>query len=299
MNNYVVGNQIMDNNSDLVFKQLDLSIIDHIKYEKSNLVIADYSKRNLLNIGKQFNQYLRINNFIVDANSIKGFLENLKLSQASPTWNLSRQNLKKLIKHQAAIGGSYLLRVFVDEIFNEIRLIRTERSVTTFLTQEQITTIVTQSTIRTGLVVEFLFKTGCRISELINVRIIDIRCDKQVRIRLIGKGAKERTVHIDYQLYEKITNEFQGKLYLFENRNHHRLDRSNLYRNINYEGKKNLGLNIHPHTLRHSTANYLLLSCGKSANYVAEYLGHSSPAITLEMYIHENPGSDVVDLFNQ
>lgn len=144
---------------------------------------------------------------------------------------------------------------------------------------------------------EFLFKTGCRISELINIRLIDIKCDKQVRVRLVGKGSKARTVHIDYQLYEKITNEFQGKHYLFENHKFHKLDRSNVYRNINSAGKKVLRLDIHPHTLRHSTANYLLIYCGKSANYVAEYLGHSSPATTLEMYIHENPGSDIVDLF--
>lgn len=128
---------------------------------------------------------------------------------------------------------------------------------------------------------------------------MDIRCEKQIKVSLTGKGSKSRTVHIDYQLYESINAEFGGKHYLFENRNHHRLDRSNIFRKIKGIGKSVLGLNIHPHTMRHSTANYLLQSCGKSAKFVSEYLGHSSPAITLEMYIHEKPGDEIVDLFNR
>ncbi|MCK5050812.1 MAG: tyrosine-type recombinase/integrase [Candidatus Cloacimonetes bacterium] len=277
-------------------KLLDLTVIDHIKYENSRNGLAKQTRRNLRNIASQFNRYLKANGQRVDADSISEFLAQLQPQQAPPTWNLSRQNLKKVIKNQPGISNNYLKRVIVEEVFSDIKSLRPDKKVVDYLTYPQVLELILGSE-TTSLIIEFLFKTGCRISELINVRNMDINVDEQVRIKLMGKGSKQRTVFIDQKLYTRIRGQFQGLHYLFENSRHHKLDRSNLYREITNAGERILGRKIHPHLLRHSTANYLLKDCSMSPKFVALYMGHSDPAITQSMYIHDKPGTEVVDLF--
>ena len=278
-------------------RQLDLSIIERIKYENNGNRVAAHTRRNLLTIGRQYNRYLIAANLHPDPGSVSSFLEKLKEVQAPTTFNLSRQNLKKLLKHQPQINANYMMRVMVDELFTDIKPLRLEKQVLEYLKYPQVLQLILGSDPHTALIIEFLFKTGCRISEMISIRIKDIKVEKQVQIKLIGKGSKQRTVYIDHELYDRIREHFQGLFYLFENNRHHQFDRSNLFRKIKAAGLQTLGKDIHPHLLRHSTANYLLKDCGKSPKYVSEYLGHSDPAITLSMYIHEQPGEEVVDLF--
>lgn len=279
-------------------RQLDLSVIDHIKYDNNRNGLTKNSRRNLRTIGQQFNDFLVRTREKVSAQSITDFLVNLKFQQAATTWNLSRHNLKKLLKHQPGIRENYLGRMLVDEIFSEIKPVRQDKKVLKYLHPEQVQKLVEKSEPSLGMILEFLFKTGCRISELTSIRLMDIVPAEQVGIKLVGKGSKQRTVFIDHKLYESIRREYQGKYYLFENSSHHRLDRSNLYRKIKAAGLDILGQKIHPHLLRHSTANYLLKTCRKTAKFVAEYLGHANPATLLEMYIHDQPGAEVVDLFS-
>jgi integrase len=284
----------------LLFKKqlLELSVIDHIKSEQGRSGLAEHTRRNLRNIGKMYNAWLKLNKQQLSEKSLKCFLQNLQLKQSSATWNLSRQNLKKLLKHQPGIGDNYLKRVMIDEIFTDIKNLRQDKKVVDYLQYSQVLQLILGSDVKTALIIEFLFKTGCRISEMINIRPLDVNVDRQVRISVIGKGSKQRTVFIDHELYERISKQFKGVYYLFENSKHHKLDRSNLFRKIKAAGQEVLHRAIHPHILRHSTANYLLKDCGKSPKFVSEYLGHSDTAVTLEMYIHEQPGEEVVDLFS-
>lgn len=275
---------------------LDLSVIDQIKYQGSRNGVAEYTRRNLRTIGRQYNRYLKAKGQRVCVASVKGFLKDLQSQQAAPTWNLSRQNLKKVIKQQPGIIDNYLKRVMIDEIFSDIKPLQPDKKITNYLSYSEVLKLMVGSSPKTGLVIEFLFKTGCRISEMINIRLMDMRVVQQVSIKLIGKGSKTRTVFIDEGLYQRIRTEFQGLFYLFEH-NGMKLDRFRLYRQIKKSGQKVLSRSIHPHLLRHSTANYLLKDCGKSPKYVAEFLGHSDPAITQAMYIHERPGIEMVDMF--
>lgn len=284
----------------VLFKKqcLNLSVIDHIKSEQGRSGLAEHTRRNLRNIGGMYNAWLKLNKKQLSSESVSMFLEELQIKQSPATWNLSRQNLKKLLKHQPGIQENYLKRVMVDEIFSDIKRLRQDKKVIDYLSYSQILKLILGSDVKVALIIEFLFKTGCRISEMINIRNIDISVDRQVRISVIGKGSKQRLVFIDPELYSRIIRYFCGRVYLFENSKHHKLDRSNLFKKIKAAGQEILGREIHPHILRHSTANYLLKDCGKSPKFVSGYLGHADTAITLEMYIHEQPGEEVVDLFS-
>ena len=82
-------------------------------------------------------------------------------------------------------------------------------------------------------------------------------------------------------------HEFQGKKWLFETRSGRQLHRVNVYKQLKNVGRK-LGLEISPHSFRHARANDLLLNKGFSLKAVSRHLGHSSTAITSEMYIHDS-----------
>jgi integrase len=278
-------------------KQVELAVIKRLKYENNNNRVAAHTRRNLLTIGQQFNSFLHTRKLQLSPSSVKLFLAELSWQQAATTLNLSRQNLKKMLKHQPGICDNYLKRVMVDEIFSDIKPLQVNKSITDYLSLAQVKQLILQSNPATGLMVEFLFKTGCRISELTAIRLQDVKLQESVQIKLIGKGSKQRSVFIDLNLYKRIRSEFKGLYYLFENSRHHQYDRSNLFRQIKAAGKRILKRDIHPHLLRHSTANYLLKDCGKSPKYVSQFLGHSDPAITQAMYIHERPGSEVAGLF--
>jgi len=278
-------------------KYLDLSVVDHIKYKNSRNGLSAASRSALLTVGKRYNSYLKATGQKVDTVSISGFLEQQKYTLSSSSWNVIRLRLKKVLKAQSEICDNYNKRVLVDEIFTDIKPVRQEKSVVDYLSYQQILRLILGSSPRIALMIEFLFKTGCRISEMTAIRLMDIKHEKQVQIRLIGKGSKQRSVYIDSSLYHRIRGEFRGLYYLFENSRHHQYDRSNLFKKIRAAGKRVLYRQIYPHLLRHSTANYLLKECGKSPKYVSVFLGHSNSAICQEMYIHEQIGEEVVDLF--
>lgn len=277
---------------------LDLSLLSGARYQDNSMILSAAARRNLLSLGKKFNLYLQQNRRKITPQTIIDFLVELKMNCAASTWNLSRQNLKRLLKLQPHVRKNYLLRLLIDEIFRDIRPLQLDRKVKDYLSGDEIDLLVNQSSPKLSLVIRTLFLTGCRISELIGIRLRDISTEQRgAALSILGKGNKIRTVYIPNDLLQKIRQEFQGRKYLFENRNGKQLDASNLWKEIKRAGNEILGRSIHPHLLRHSTANYLLQDKRKSAKYVSKYLGHSSPAITLEMYIHEQPGAEVVSLF--
>jgi integrase/recombinase XerD len=279
--------------------RLDLSMLSTTRYQNNSMILSVASRRNLLSLGKKFNLYLRKKRRKITAETIRDFLEELKFEYAPSTWNLSRQNLKRLLKLQPQINKNYLFRLLVDEIFKDIRPIQIDRQVKEYLSEKEIQKLIRNSPARLGLIIETLFLTGCRISELIGIRLRDIRkSDSGAAITVLGKGNKVRTVYIPNDLLRNIRHTFQSRIYLFENRKGNQLDASNLWKAIRKAGRKVLRKDIHPHLLRHSTASYLLLEKGRSAKYVSRYLGHSTPAVTLDMYVHEQPRAEIVSLFN-
>jgi len=101
-----------------------------------------------------------------------------------------------------------------------------------------------------ALMIEFLFKTGCRISEMTNVLLTDIKpLGKGVcKIVLQGKGNKQREVAVRKDVVDRIRKHFSSKQFLFESRNggargkdDHRYRREYISMLINRCAKKALG----------------------------------------------------------
>ena len=141
-------------------------------------------------------------------------------------------------------------------------------------------------------VVEMLFATGIRISELCSMPYQNI--DLQNNIIIIkGKGAKERLIHICdghvTNVLNKYLSEYNGEIlscgYFFVNNVGNRLSDQSVREMINkYCRIANIKQHITPHMFRHSFAT-LLLEENVDIRYIQTMLGHSSISVT-EIYTH-------------
>jgi integrase/recombinase XerD len=141
---------------------------------------------------------------------------------------------------------------------------------------------------RLKLIIQFLWNSGIRISEMCGIRLDDIRTEKGVAyVRLLGKGKKERAIRIESVLVYRIIKQFKSRKFLFETKSGRRYTRdypSNLIKEL---ARVFLGREISAHTFRHSFATEKIRET-KKIKAVSEYLGHSTTAITLDMYVHED-----------
>ena len=156
--------------------------------------------------------------------------------------------------------------------------------------------------IREKTIVELMYATGLRVSELINLKFNDINF-KSMTIRVYGKGSKERLIPIhqnalnllnEYWKLEITKHNMQIKKgnkiilreYIFVNNLSNKLSRQGLWYILKQIAMK-LGIdsnNISPHTLRHTFATHLLYN-GVPLRHLQEMLGHTSISTT-QIYIH-------------
>jgi integrase/recombinase XerD len=146
---------------------------------------------------------------------------------------------------------------------------------------------------RNVVIIEILFATGARVSEL------SVLLDKNVNlengeITLFGKGQKERKIHIcNFEVIQILRNyraEFSRQMnlsggYFFTNRNHKQLSEQSIRLMIKRIAKlADIQMKVTPHTFRHTFAT-LLLENDVDIRYIQTLMGHSSISTT-QIYTH-------------
>ena len=142
---------------------------------------------------------------------------------------------------------------------------------------------------RDKAMIEILYATGMRISELVNLKLTDIDFNRSV-LKVFGKGSKERLVPYGEKAAEalRIYLEDRKKLYskdVFLSNRGTRITRGAFWQRIKiYIKRENLKSSISPHTLRHAFATHLL-NRGADLRSVQILLGHSDLSTT-QIYTH-------------
>lgn len=174
------------------------------------------------------------------------------------------------------------------------------RSIPEFLTVNEILLILDQPDLTNKLelrdkaILEIMYGSGLRVSELIDLRISNIFFEEGY-LRVFGKGSKERIVPIGNKGLEYVSKyilESRELLkrpgsedHVFLNFRGSKLSRMGIWDIIKkYSGQAKIEKEIHPHTLRHSFATHLLQG-GADIRVIQEMLGHSDISTT-QIYTH-------------
>lgn len=174
------------------------------------------------------------------------------------------------------------------------------RSIPEFLTVNEVLLLLDQPDVQHKLelrdkaILEVMYGSGLRVSELINLKISSIFFEDGY-LRVFGKGSKERIVPIGskglefismYILNSRELLKRQGSEdYVFLNFRGKKLSRMGIWDIIKkYTKKAKIEKDIHPHTLRHSFATHLLQG-GADIRVIQEMLGHSDISTT-QIYTH-------------
>lgn len=186
---------------------------------------------------------------------------------------------------------------------NPAKLVSTpkqEKPVPTFLSEDEMKAFLDMPPtakpldIRDKAILELLYATGIRVSELVGIGIEDVKFSERL-IRIKGKGKKERLVPFgkmaerSLRSYLRVRSQI-GKVQmerdsLFLNYRGQRLSSRSVERTVDkYIRRSALRRKISPHSLRHSFASHLL-SRGADLRVIQELLGHESLATT-QKYTH-------------
>lgn len=141
-------------------------------------------------------------------------------------------------------------------------------------------------TLRQKALLEFLYSTGCRLDEVANIKKTDI--DWQgLKLRVIGKGDKERTVYINAKASVHIKKYLMSRLddcpalFVTLRRPYRQVGHRAIEREIKeIMFQSGLQKNVFPHLLRHTAATHWLDS-GMSLTIIQKILGHENPQTTM------------------
>nr|WP_290440776.1 site-specific tyrosine recombinase XerD [Ligilactobacillus salivarius] len=160
--------------------------------------------------------------------------------------------------------------------------------------------------LRDRAMLELMYATGLRISEIINLKLEDLHLTMGT-LQTLGKGHKERIVPVGDEAIKWVNRyleEARPKLlkqkrsnYLFLNFHGNNLTRQGVWKNLKAEVRKaGIKKNITPHTLRHSFATHILEN-GADLRIVQELLGHADISTT-QIYTHLS-NKQLADIYNR
>ncbi len=277
------------------FHECILEFINYLQIDKkySENTIASYAA-DLKDYQNFMMNLLKKDIYHIERKDIKLYLKYLKDQKKSP---------KSISRRISCIRGFYkfllIEKIIANNPMSTIELPKTKKSLPKVLTIEEVDklldiTLKDAYSYRNKAMLELMYATGLRVSELVNLKIHDIDFINET-VRTMGKGNKERIIPIGeiaihyLKLYLEIyRSQLLKKDYtddLFLNNHGKCMTRQGFFKILKKLAKeKDIKTSFSPHTLRHSFATHLLEN-GADLRSIQELLGHSSISTT-GIYTH-------------
>jgi len=238
---------------------------------------------------------------MVDINVLNKYIENLRVRKGYRDTTTAR----KVASIKSFFGFLSENSIITEDPTESLGSPRVGRTLPKFLPKEDVTLLLdtayksgSNEGQRDAVIMELLYATGLRVGELVSLDLQDVDLPESY-IRCMGKGSKERIVHLYPKALEELRRYLSARIALlghrrtepslFVNHRGERLTRQWVWTILKtYARKAGIEQNITPHTLRHSFATHLLQN-GASLRHVQELLGHSSISTT-QVYTHLTNG---------
>ena len=271
-----------------VINQFLIFLENQLNIKRYKATLNDFSKENILN----FLMYIENTN----KNTIK-------------TRNHHLSVIKSFFQYVQSVNPIYTEK-YLD--VNSIRKKKETKKTIDYLTIEELEKILKKCDLKSKsgykhfVILNLLYESACRVSELINIKISNIYFNDNPYVKVLGKGNKERIIYISKdtkEVLEKYINKFNiidGYLFLnHSNKQYNRFRINKLvkkYVDLESENIKSLkNKNITPHSFRHSKAIHFLEN-GTSLPVIQKFLGHNQ-ITTTEMYL-DITNNAVIDAVN-
>lgn len=255
-----------------------------LAYRSDLLSLADYCQRE----GVVFSQ--------ITAADVQGFLISLKQRDGLALNSISRRLIAVKVFCRFCYARGFIER----DVADLMEMPKKWQSLPHVLHVKQVDALLSQPdeddplAARDRAILELFYATGVRVSELVSLRLDDVRLDVGY-LRCMGKGRKERIVPIGERAIESLHEYLSGLRpqladgrstdRLFLSRTGRPIDRTNCWRLVvKYARRMGLTGKLSPHTLRHCFATHLLAG-GADLRVVQEMLGHSDISTT-QIYTH-------------
>lgn len=266
-------------------------IMNYINEYKKYLIIdkkySDNTIRSYENDLKNFSNFINKNILNVKKEDILNFIEK----------EIKTKNTKSIAHSLTVIRNFYsfleLQKIIKDNPTSKIDSPKLRKSLPTVLSKTEVDNLLeielnNKYDYRNKAMLELMYATGMRISELINIKMEDINL-KNSYVKVNGKGNKERMIPFDEVAtfyLEQYINNYRNLLvkktnnYLFLNCFGEKISRQAFFKTIKLlASKKNINKNFSPHTLRHSFATHMVEN-GADLRSVQMLLGHSDISTT-------------------
>lgn len=277
-------------NEKLVNEKLIDDFENYLMFEKkySQNTVNSY-KEDLKKMDKALKKDFRVLNNKDIQNYIQNDLKDLNASSVSRTIS-TLKSLYKYLKINGQIKTNPVSNINTPKKAQKLPKVLSENEVNNLLDIN----LKTDFDYRNKAMLELMYSSGLRVSELINLTLNDIDT-KSAIVRVFGKGSKERVIPLDeyacealdnYILYHRYNLFKHGENnYLFLNNHGEKMTRQGFFKILQKLAKeKNIKTSFSPHTLRHSFATHLLKH-GADLRSIQELLGHSDISST-QIYTH-------------
>ncbi len=245
---------------------------------ETELKIRGFSKRTVETYmfhSKRFIDFIKKEPQSVDENDAKRYIAylmtNLKLSPGSV--NLALSSIK-----------FFFNEILQNRAFNALKAPKTEKKLPTVLTKDEIRNLLDAiKNPKHKLLVEFMYSSGLRVSECVNLKADDLDLNEKIGKIKHGKGNKERYIILSDNLIRHLNDYLKAKKdnsqYIFSVKERPITTRH--AQNIVKQAAKNAGIKkrVFCHALRSSFATHLL-EAGTDIRVIQELLGHSNLATT-------------------
>lgn len=258
--------------------------LDYLKFEKG---FSDYTVKSYETDLKEFYDFALDKDINIEL--VREYLRKLyedKYSNRSISRKVS--SLKSYFKYLESEG------IIKDNFMRLISNPKIEKTLPNYLNYDDLEKLLNfpdrsnKYGLRDALILEMLYSSGVRVSELANMRLSDIDFNER-KILILGKGSKERYVYYGSKCADLLDKylkiDHRDSPYLLIGKRKEKLNEREI-RAIVTDTAKKAGISVHvtPHTLRHTYATHMLNE-GADLKSVGDLLGHESLSTT-QIYTH-------------